>query len=237
MLFPGNVKLERNPTVSFFILDKKAYLYFIKIVSGIKDENVFDSALIFQLISELSDAIENGSHPLHKLDTIDFEKIGSLYESKSFDADKKSERESFLLFLKNLKLNLSIASEIDIDYLLDFYFYYSCVVSFNAEWYLQPLMPISLQLSNNARDFSSVFNQILDFDNTNRILEPIKINTSSIGYNTIVDTAARNLLNDFSNFPLLDNNSPHILEVFYFQKFHDLVIGELDYDLCIFYYP
>ena len=97
-----------------------------------------------------------------------------------------------------------------VDYLLDFYFYYSCVVSFNSDWYLLPLMPISSNIAKGMTEYSFALKQLLNLDHAFNIVGPIKINLHSMGYNKIKDAAAKKLLSDFMSYPMLGNEHPVI---------------------------
>lgn len=239
LMFGKESKLNKDSNISFFVIDNNEYILYEKMLVNLQSDSSDNKRKAVNAIaSDLLDALRKEQYKFKNLSSLDFKEVSGLYEQSYFDNRTiEKSRENLLHFLDKIKIQTEALSNDDFNYLLDFYFYYSCVVSFNKYWYLQPQMPISKTLVDGLLSHSLRLKQIYNFDSTANILEPIKVNFVSGGYNRIKSVASDELLSPIMVMPMLQKENSRNIEANNFAFIRSSLTSNPSYSLCVFYIP
>lgn len=230
-------KLIKDNSISFFILDNKAYTMYVEILNQIRNDSE-KRRLVAKIISDLSLALQRSQYKFQDLIDIDIAEVCNIYNYTVFENQSiKKSKENLLIFLEKIKILPGSINDGDLNYLLDFYFYYTCVVSFNKYWYLQPQIPISNNLIEGLINHSLRLKQIYRCDSSANILEPIRVNFIAGGYNKLSDISAEEFLSTIMLMPMLDKEHPRNIEAKYFITLRRLLNANPSYSLYVFYIP
>jgi len=202
-------RLEINNEFSFQIVDSLKLEDFKELQKTIIASDKFQKMeMVRNLCNILISKIPTKNFSNHEYETyyniyshlLPFKVIG---DSKLSDA---------LAFFKRLN-KLNRIEDWELNHLLYFYFYSTCIVSFSEAWFMIPEVFISDFMSNGLFSQSSVYKSLKGFDKkVFRFTTSIKIGDSE-RINMIESSISKELLSVVMKIPSLETSSPIAKEI------------------------
>ena len=231
-------KLEIDPVFTLIVVDSNAYQTHKQRISKLESGKFSREVFIKEMTEELLNGLAASTSKKTQDKYFTLKKMFDLYDYQIDYLSMLSQEKKHLISLLTKIRNDKAIKDFEENYILDLSFFHNCVVTLNDSWYLQLGIPLSGKFVKSQKQQNLILRQIYDFEQVDKILEPITINKArNSGISFLKDFAKEEFFGVINPNPFLGSDHPINIELENILLMKKIITENPSYELAVFYSP